>query len=202
MGFGDLFKKRTMPKTTEEINSYNQNIQNRQIIRQRDAEAKAAKKAIYSKNPTLARQASNLFVGTAKKAPSGFFGVLDSVANSRIRRIQYVRSLRRPLIGASKRYRTSGGRGRPRGSYDLRYAKYGGVYGYRKMLNAQLRQQRLETMRRNVVNPQQQAILDQMEARERARQTNLENQTIADTRGEVRLRSIHDEINDAANAVP
>lgn len=104
--------------------------------------------------------------------------------------------------GYTKSIRTQGKRGRPKASYDKRYAAYGGVHGYRRQLTLRLQQQRLENYRRLAVNPQQQAILSQIEARERARQTSPENQIIPDTNGRVPLRSINDEINDAANLVP
>ena len=95
-----------------------------------------------------------------------------------------------------------GGRGRPRGTYNSRYARYGGVYGYRKVLAQQLREQRLNAMRRSVVNPQQQTILDQIEARERARRSNPENRVIPDTDGRTPTRTFQQEIDDATNLVP
>lgn len=94
------------------------------------------------------------------------------------------------------------GRGRPAGSYDQRYRAYGGVYGYRKILTAQLRQQRLQSLRDAAVTPQQQNILAQIEARQRAQQTSPENQLIPDTRGQVPMKSIHQEADEYANIFP
>lgn len=96
----------------------------------------------------------------------------------------------------------SGGRGRPSGSYDPRYAAYGGVYGFRKVQAQQLREARLQAIRNATINPQQQAILARAEAQRRAALTNPENQIIPDTSGKVPLRSIHQEIEDAANIFP
>lgn len=95
----------------------------------------------------------------------------------------------------------TGRRGRPRGSYSQRYAAYGGVYEYRKRLNAQLRVEKAQMLRDAAVTPQQQAILRQIEARKQAEQMAPENRTIPDTRGKVSLRSIHQEIDDAAHLV-
>lgn len=99
-------------------------------------------------------------------------------------------------------YARTGRRGRPVGSFDPRYARYGGVYGFRKAEAHRRAIEKLEALRRAAINPQQQAVLDQIEARERARRENIENRTFPDTRGEVRLRSIHQEIDDAANVIP
>lgn len=99
-------------------------------------------------------------------------------------------------------YTRTGRRGRPRGSFDPRYAKYGGVYAYRKLLNASLRERKAQYLRQLAVTPQQQAVLNQIEARNRARQVNPENQVIPDTRGETPIGSFEDEVNAAAGLVP
>ena len=104
--------------------------------------------------------------------------------------------VRRTVSGASQ-----GRRGRPVGSYDSRYAQYGGVYGYRKMLNAQLRQQRMESLRRATINPQQQQVLNQIERREQIRRQSPESKTIPDTAGNVFMSDIMRDINDASNMV-
>jgi hypothetical protein len=95
-----------------------------------------------------------------------------------------------------------GGRGRPKGTFDSRYAAYGGVYGYRKVLAAQLRQQRFNQLQASTVSPQQQLILDQIRAREEAKRTNPENQAIPDTSGRVDTRSIHREADDYSRLFP
>lgn len=94
------------------------------------------------------------------------------------------------------------GRGRPRGSYDQRYAKFGGVYGYRRQLSLQIAQARAEAIRRASVTPQQRLLLQQQAMQEQQEQMNPENKTIADTRGTVRLRGFHREAEDAANIFP
>jgi len=101
------------------------------------------------------------------------------------------------LNGAVRR----GGRGRPSGSYDPRYAKFGGVYGFRKVQAAQLRQQRFQQLRDATITPQQQAYLAQIEARERANQQAPEAQTIPTTTGRFNLQNIHDEIDAAARII-
>lgn len=95
--------------------------------------------------------------------------------------------------------RFTGRRGRPKGSYDQRYAQYGGVYGYRKMLNQKLREQRLEAMRRTAVTPQQEAVIRQIEARRMAEMQNPERKTIPSTYGQVSMRGLMDEIDSASN---
>ena len=53
-------------------------------------------------------------------------------------------------------------RGRPKGSLDRRYAKYGGVYGFRKVQSAQLRQQRIQQARNAQLSPQERQIISNM----------------------------------------
>jgi len=57
----------------------------------------------------------------------------------------------------------TGRRGRPTGSYDLRYAKYGGVYGWRKFQAQQRRLQTLQVQRQVQVSPQQEIALSRMQ---------------------------------------
>lgn len=111
----------------------------------------------------------------------------------------YPSPVNKSSAGLSSRRR---GAGRPRGTYDRRYAAYGGVYGYRKILNARLREQRMQALRNATINPQQQQILANVEARERAQRENPENRVIPDTSGQVDMDSIMDEINRASNAFP
>jgi len=98
---------------------------------------------------------------------------------------------------------SSGGKvGRPRQTYDKRYAAYGGVYGYRKMLAAKLRAQKFELIRQNTISPQQQMVMNQLASQQAYAQQNPENKAIPDTYGQVRTRGIMDEIDFAANLVP
>jgi len=57
----------------------------------------------------------------------------------------------------------TGRRGRPKGSYDLRYARYGGVYGWRKAQAQQRRLQTLQVQRQVQVSPQQEIALSRMQ---------------------------------------
>lgn len=98
--------------------------------------------------------------------------------------------------------RHTGRRGRPVGSYKSEYAAYGGVYNFRKEQNHRRALERMQALKNASINPQQQQILAQIAARERAQQMNPENAVIPDTRGEVRLKSIHQEIDDFSNLVP
>lgn len=97
---------------------------------------------------------------------------------------------------------TTGKRGRPVASYDKRYAAYGGVYGYRKLLNARLREQRMQNLRNLAINPQQQAVLAQIEARQQAQRLDPEGRPIPNTYGNVPMKNIMDEIDQAANIFP
>jgi hypothetical protein len=107
------------------------------------------------------------------------------------------RDFNRPIIGSGRKKE---GRGRPRGTYDQRYAQYGGVYGYRKILAARLRNQGAQAQLNSQLTPQEQQILAQMRARQGY--VNPESQAIADTRGRVPLGSYHQEADDAANLFP
>jgi hypothetical protein len=92
-------------------------------------------------------------------------------------------------------------RGRPVGTYDRRYAVYGGVYGYRKAMALERFKQRQEILNRLAVNPQQRQVLANFEARRRMAMINPENQQIPDTDGNTDAGSYFDEINRAANLV-
>jgi len=126
-------------------------------------------------------------------------GFLGGFAQQRRTQLLVAKQIRRPLVSSGIK---TGKRGRPSGSYDPRYAKFGGVYGYRKVLNAQLRAQRLQNVRATAITPQQETILDQYQRNQVAMQTAPENQTIPDTTGKINLRSIHQEADDFANLFP
>jgi hypothetical protein len=67
-----------------------------------------------------------------------------------------------PVRGQSKGY---GRRGRPKGAYDSRYARFGGVYGYRKYLAQQNRMRLLQAqaqMQKTMQNPQATQMYQQM----------------------------------------
>ena len=96
-------------------------------------------------------------------------------------------------------YRT-GKTGRPVGTYDNRYAKYGGVYGWRKYQAQQNQIARAEYLRSRAVTPLQQDILRQIEARQMARRTSPERQVIPSTQGDVAMQGIFNEIDSASNA--
>jgi hypothetical protein len=106
----------------------------------------------------------------------------------------------RPSISSVRR--TGLGRGRPRGSFDSRYAQYGGVYGYRKAMAQQRWKERREILERSVTNPRQRAIFQQIQQREEMRMRSPEAQTIPNTYGKVPMKNIFDEINDATNIFP
>jgi hypothetical protein len=98
--------------------------------------------------------------------------------------------------------RSAGRSGRPSGTYDRRYAAYGGVYGYRKMLAAKLRAERIQMMREATVNPRQRAILSQVEVRDAAVRMNPERRTFPDSSGKINMSSFMQEVDDAAGIVP
>lgn len=111
-----------------------------------------------------------------------------------------------PYGGSMRRVKTirgvaTGRRGRPRGSLDQRYAQYGGVYGYRKYMAQQMRLQRIEAMKRATINPQQAEVIRRIEQRQQYEQQNPENKIIPDTYGNVPMRRIQQDIDDAVNLV-
>jgi len=98
--------------------------------------------------------------------------------------------------------RRSGFRGRPKGTTTYLDPSTGqkiGVYEYRKILNARLRQQRSEYLRSRAINPQQQQILNQIEARRNAVAQNPERQVIPSTTGSTPMGSYFNEIDSYAN---
>ena len=99
--------------------------------------------------------------------------------------------------------RVSSGRvGRPKGTYDSRYAAYGGVYGYRKVLAQKLCERRMQMMQASQLTPEQQQLLANARAQQSAQEQNPESKTIPDTAGKVPMRNYHQEIDDAANIIP
>ena len=95
----------------------------------------------------------------------------------------------------------TGKRGRPKGSYDLRYAKWGGVYGYRKAMAQQRRLERIQALRNASVTPRQQETLRRIEMRKAMEQQRREKSPFHGTSGNVQLGGIMDEINRATNLV-
>lgn len=91
--------------------------------------------------------------------------------------------------------------GRPKGTYDLRYARWGGVYGWRKAQALERFKQRQEFLRQRAITPQQQQVLAQIEARQMVQRQSPETKTIPDTYGEVPLNDIFSEVDAAAGAV-
>lgn len=118
----------------------------------------------------------------------------------------YRRTGQLPPQNIQSRFKTvqgvrTGKKGRPAGTLDKRYAAYGGVYGYRKILAARLREQRLQINRRYQVSPGQEQVLQQVAMRQQAARVNPEAQIFPDTDGNVNMNKIFKDIMDAANAV-
>jgi hypothetical protein len=168
-------------------------------------------KTPYQKGYESAMRGSQRKAGVAKarfdmrynsypKTKTGAFNRILNISTAPARERTSFLYGRAPMT-SSGRSSHPGGRGRPKGTYDPRYAKYGGVYGYRKMLNYQLRVQRLEAMRRASVSPQQQNVINQFEQRQQMQRVDPERQVIPDIRGYSPLGSFNNEVDDAANLV-
>jgi len=95
----------------------------------------------------------------------------------------------------------TGKRGRPRGSYDQRYAKWGGVYGYRKAIAQRNRLEKIQAMRNAAVTPRQQVVLESIEERRRMQNTSIERRRFPDTAGDVSMGSFMRDVDTAANLV-
>lgn len=144
--------------------------------------------------------------GRTSSKIGGFLRGLQRVSRKGVTRSLYERkSPPLPSQRTSGTIRTrrgvSSGRGRPKGSYDSRYAKYGGVYGYRKAMSQQRWRERQAVLERSAVNPRQQAVLRQIQQRDAIARQSPERKVIPDTSGNVPMKNIMDEINRASNLV-
>lgn len=95
--------------------------------------------------------------------------------------------------------------GRPRGSVKYVNPDTGqpiGVYEYRKILNARLRIEKAQALRQAAVTPEQQRYLAIIEKRKQYNQMSPERKTIPDTYGNVPMKNIFQEIDDASNIFP
>jgi len=96
------------------------------------------------------------------------------------------------------------GRGRPVGTtkYFDDNGRPIGVYEARKILATKNYIARQQALQRATINPQQQAILNQIRARQNYDAQDMEKKIFPDTRGMVDIDSITKEINDATNIFP
>jgi len=147
-------------------------------------------------------------------------GAIKAFARGRAPQLRTAKMIRKPIpLSSGGKYYYQGdqlvrgrvkfGRGRPKGSYEPSYAKWGGVYGFRKAMSMQYSQQRAQAMQQANISPEQQQIINQFEAQRRARMgtpfgwesvdvaKNMEREVSSNSAG-----SLQDEINNAANAVP
>jgi len=96
----------------------------------------------------------------------------------------------------------TGKRGRPHGSYDQRYAKWGGVYGYRKAMAQKRRLERIRLQQQGQITPRQRQTLQRIEyQRAVSQQQRRANDPFFGTDGNVQLGNIMQQINDATNLV-
>ena len=96
-------------------------------------------------------------------------------------------------------YRT-GKVGRPYGSVKPEYAKFGGVYEFRKAQAHRRALERAQYLRDRAITPSQQEALRQIELRQATQRQNMEARPIPDTRGDVSLQGIFQEIDNASHA--
>lgn len=154
--------------------------------KKREIEKERRKKALYNKS----------FSGKlGKKIVKGFTIPQQGITKSLYGR-KY-KDLKDKTVSGVKQ----NGRGRPKGSYDKRYARFGGVYGYRKWLRTQLKIKRLQAERESKISPQQAQVLRQFQMKRQQQMMSPESQTIPDTYGNVPLKGIMDEINSFSNLV-
>ena len=98
--------------------------------------------------------------------------------------------------------RGSGGRvGRPVGTYKQMYAQWGGVYGYRKMLAAKYRAERIRLQQQANISPQQQMVINRYQSQQQYQQMNPESQIVPNTYGNIPLNDIFNDIDRAINLV-
>jgi hypothetical protein len=177
----------------EDYKKYKDVIKKRQVLQQLGSDKRTAKQIErqekYSKTP------AGKFAGVIAKG-LGAIRQRNPVSNF-LYRNQTIPSTRKTIASPYQRGRV----GRPAGSYDQRYAQYGGVYGYRKMLSAQMQLQKIQAIRQQVLTPQQQQVLNQIEARRQFQAQDPERRTFPDTSGRVSIGSYQDEIARASNLV-
>lgn len=167
---------------------------------QREWEERKEQPKKYSKE----KQYEQSRTGKVSSKASGFLRGIQRVGRTGVTRSLYERKttpMTRPYQQtATKKSYT--GRGKPRGSFDQRYAQFGGVYGYRKYLSQQRWKERQEILQQSVTNPRQREILRQIQVREQMQQQSPEAQIFPDTHGKIPLmKTIHQEIDDYANLV-
>ena len=138
--------------------------------------------------------------GQVSKKVGGFLRGIQSLQRKGVTRSLYGGNT---ISKVSKRTNKGSysGRGRPRGTYDKRYAKYGGVYGYRKAMSLQRWKERQQILERSAVNPRQQEVLRRIQQRDAYARQSPERRVIPSTGGELPLKGIMDEINNACNLV-
>lgn len=144
----------------------------------------------------------------SRRVSSGVYQAFQGITNFRRRQAIAARDLQRPLIGQGRGKKVGGGRGRPRGPSG-RYVIPGvgpvGVYEYRLWLRSQLRNKRMaiqQQVERNRLSPGQIQALAAYQARQNQTYDDPENKVIPDTRGNIPMRSIHEEIDAFASDLP
>jgi len=158
------------------------------------------KKYYPNKVQTGIRKTNAFFARNLPKAISSV-GQRGGIARSLYRREGQL-----PPTNIQNRFKTiqgikSGKIGRPKGTYDKRYAPYMGVYNFRKQQALERFKQRQQILQDRALTPQQQYQLQLIRQREQASRMNPEAQIFPDTDGSVFLQEIFDEITRASNAV-
>ena len=182
---------------------YKEYIETKKIIAKRNLKQRIGElKSERDWRRRIAKQESTKSgkIGSALKKG---FGILSQRGG--VSRALYSKQL--PPTNISKRFKTvqgtkSGRKGRPSGTYDQRYARYGGVYGFRKAMALERFKQRQAILERSATNPRQRVVLEQIRQRDNARMQDPERKTIPNTYGQVPLSNIFKEIDNASNIFP
>jgi len=167
---------------------------------QRQREFEANQKIVHYEQRK--REYDNSRTGKFNRGVAKTFNFIKSPTRAIYQAEARPRLARNPYAKVRRIGRGVSGRGRPYGTVKYVNPETGqpiGVYEYRKILSAQLRNQRMQSIRNNTLNPMQQQALQRLDAQERYNQSNIESRPIPDTTGQVNLRSIHQEADDYAH---
>jgi hypothetical protein len=218
--FLDIFKKRAKKfesyggetLSQEQIDRLEQAKQREQQIAYQKRMEAAKLLDVEQKYRAQKEAYANSRTGRFNKSVGKVFGSIQRFGTPAQAKMYYQQTGQLPppgvSIGKSKVNRqtipgmSTGKKGRPKGTLNPLYAKYGGVYGYRKAMAHERMMARLQAQQQTNVSPEQRQYLQLLAQRKQQSQQDVERQTFPDTYGQVNMKGIFSDIDDATNLVP